>query len=547
MYNIALIYPLKFNKFYINPFYLQKIYTMIYTANFSHNIFFQLLDINTEQYYQILHTEHFKLAIIDTPEGGTNSLRDALNIINADAVLLIGDLIKYGQSKELLEYLNNLYPFPIYGCLDDFAIIDFIKIILLNDKKNEISGLMYFNNNKFIQNRLDEKHQNIEKMQLLFPEHIIKTYENKGIQIFMDGLSRGCENNCSFCKLNNNLFLKNRNNSSQIDVVKTIEMLRKRIKKTLFIQFTDENFFGGGISRLKQIIELSHELSKINFNGILGVDTRLDTIYNSNNSNSHNEIRQEAWIKLCRCGLRYCFLGLETFSKSQAFRYNKNLNLSSFEDAIYFLKDMGITYTIGLILWDPMMKKSELIENLDFIKNHGLLGQTASLLKIMRIQANSQYRKKYSESIENNLSDYFNIDNESIIYKDSEIRKILPFVKIVYYLFNNSGYRHSDVALFSVLYDENTPKIFKIIPYEISKLEYDILRYLLQLNDFSNRKEILRMIFIRCKSTITKINKLLEQIEIINSNLKSIKDYYDNVFCKIHLNLINIIEETLIN
>lgn len=542
MYNIALIFPLKFKKFYINPFYLQKIYAIIAQEHFMQYVCTQLLDVNTEHYYQKLHTKHFELAIIDTPEGEIDSLKKALDTVNADNVLLVGDTIKYGKSENLLKELNKLYSYTLYGCLDDSVILDFIKINLFNGQMDEISGLMYFERGKFVQNEIYKRHKynENEKIQLYFTDEIIQAYEEKGIQIFMDGLSRGCENKCSFCKLNNNLSLKNKVSQSQIDVIKTIDYLSRECKKKLFIQFTDENFFGGGIYRLNQIIELSHELLKIKFDGALGVDTRLDTVYNPNNYNIHdNEIRKEAWYNLCNTGLRYCFLGLETFSKSQAIRYNKNLNLSNFKYTISFFKDRGIIYTIGLILWDPLMKKSELMENLDFIKSNCLLGNTASLLKTMRIQLNSQYSKKYEKLTVSKFSDYFNIDDEFIEYKDPEIRKILPFVKIIYNIFNNNGYRHSDVALFSVLYNENTPKIFKKIPYEISKMEYDILIYLLQLGNVLEWRDTLKAIFMRCHSTVAKIISTLKQTEKTCNDLKAIKNYYDDVFSKIYINLTN--------
>lgn len=330
MNNIVLIFPLKFKKFYINPFYLQKIYSTIIESNFR-NISLQLLDINAEESKQKIHTEQFKLAIIDTPEGSIDSLIGILKIISTDAIILVGDIVKYGKNQDLLVYLNTVFKFPVYGCIDDTAIVKFIKIYLTQGDMDDVSGLMYFKNNMYIQNKLINKDEIDKQIKLHFSNDIIHLYENRGIQIFMDGLSRGCENNCSFCKLNNNMHFKRKIEKPNIDIVKTIDDLRKKCKKTLFIQFTDENFFGGGLPRLKQILELSYNLESINFNGVIGIDTRLDSICNPKDSDELNEMRKEIWHNLYNCGLRYCFLGLETFSESQSFRYNKNLDLSNFE------------------------------------------------------------------------------------------------------------------------------------------------------------------------------------------------------------------------
>lgn len=538
MKKVALIFPLKFKKFYINPFYLQKIYSTIVEAKLP-NVSLSLLDVNDVNDRRKIYTEQFELSIIDTPEGSIDSLINILKIINTNAIMLVGDIIKYGKNQDLLAYLNTIFKLPIYGCIDDVDIVEFLKIYLNQGNMKDVSGLIYFKDNMYIQNKLLYKRKVNKKIQLHFPNNIIQLYENKGIQIFMDGLSRGCENNCSFCKLNNNMHFERKIEPSTIDIIRTIEDLRKKCKKTLFIQFTDENFFGGGFPRLNQILDLSNNLENINFNGFIGIDTRLDAIYNTKDSDELNEMRKKVWRRLYNCGLRYCFLGVETFNKSQAFRYNKNLDLSNFEYAISFLKKLGINYTIGLILWDPSMKKQELMENLDFIKSNNLLGKTASLLKVMRIQVNSGYLKKYCDFTPKGTSDFFNINDEFIEYKDFEIVKILPFVKKIYHLFNDNGYRHSDVALFSVLYDESTPQIYTSIPYIISKMEYDVLLYLLQLDEVLDYKSILKNIYACCQSAVSEIGNALKQIEIENDDLKSIKNYYEDVFSKIHHNLEN--------
>ena len=536
MYNIALIFPLEFKKFYVNPYYLQKIGGIIQETNFSQCVQVELLDVNTSQFMQQI-SKHFELVIMDTPEGQIESLKHIFEIVKADNILLVGDGLKYGKSKDMLMYLKKQYPCSIYGCLDDYAISQFITNVIIDNSRIEaVSGLLYFKQDKLVQNDIWQKDNDNKLIPLHFPDNIIQAYEDKGIQIFMDGLFRGCENRCSFCKLNNNTLLKNKIQTSRIDVVKTIEEITKKCNKLLFIQFTDENFFGGGSSRLSQISNLSKKLLEIQYNGVLGIDTRLDTIYNINEDDIQRNLREKAWNDLYSCGLRYCFVGLETFCESQAFRYNKRLDLSNYKPAISFLENKGIIYTIGLILWDPLMKKSELINNLDFIKKNNLIGRTASLLKIMRIQVNSQYREMYYKNNGNECIDFFHINSEDIEYQDIEIRNILPFVKMVYRLFDGCGYRHSDVALFSVLYDDNTPQILKNIPYEVSKLEYDVLLYLLQQKNFQ-KNQITKKVLLHCKSTVFKIYKSLKQIGNLNNNIISIKNYYEDIFSKIYCEL----------
>ena len=73
MKKVALIFPLKFKKFYINPFYLQKIYSTIVEAKLP-NVSLSLLDVNDVNDRRKIYTEQFELSIIDTPEGSIDSL-----------------------------------------------------------------------------------------------------------------------------------------------------------------------------------------------------------------------------------------------------------------------------------------------------------------------------------------------------------------------------------------------------------------------------------------------------------------------------------------
>lgn len=539
MYNISLIYPLKQKKFYVNPFYIQKVCTMINGENIANLGSTDIIDVNIDQSSQLLCSNHYQLSIIDTPEGSFCELENILNKLDTDSVLLIGDTIKYGNAGELLVYFKSNFSFSFYGCPDDSAIIDFISLDSSKSSVDSVSGLMHFKQGKLVKNKVCDKHicKRFQKRPLFFTNEIIEAYETSGVQIFMEGLSHGCENRCAFCKLNNNTTISNRVHFSWIDSAKTICNLKQKCTKRLFIQFTDENFFGGGRDRLEQIIELANKLTSCGFRGALGIDTRLDTFYNSRKNLAINDLCQKAWDSLFSCGLRYCFLGLETFSESQSSRYNKNLDLSNFESTLSFLKEKGIIYTIGLILWDPLMKTTELIENLNFIKDNKLIGKTASLLKTMRVQANSQYLNQFKQK-EYQSSDYFNVDDNNIEYIDRNINRILPFVNSVYKIFNDNGYRHSDVALFHVLYTEDTPIIFKEIPVKISQMEYDILEFLLQTTNISQNCDIFNIIYARCLSVVNEIITDLNQISV-DEDLYAIFNYYNKVFSEIRIKLLS--------
>ncbi len=548
MLNIALIFPLKYRKFYINPFYLQKVEGLLLEAFSADQIKTVLLDKNTDDYYQLLNSSSpYDLILLDTPAGEIESVTSVLNEIDTKSALLIGETIKYGCAKALLQDLQKDYTFQILGCSDDNGILEYIRTMVNGDIRNGIPGLMYFEQDIFYENPVDPKKDYQKHLLLNFEDNIIKCYEKTGIQIFMEGISNGCENQCSFCKLNNSTVISRKVVPSCINIADTLSLLEKKCKKKLFIQFTDENFFGGGMNRLNAVKKLCSELKVINYKGKFGIDTRLDSIINTSDSTVKQQERERIWKMFSSCGLKYCFLGLETFHQNQAKRYHKNLDLTNFHKAIAFLEENNIIYTIGLILWDPLMNVQELESNLDFIYHNNLFGKTASLLKKMRIQANSIYFKEnifkeniFKDEIIYHADDYFNINEEDIVYHDQTIQGILPYVDSVYKLFDGCGYRHSDVTLFSALYDESTPDILKHIPYKISVLEFVILKYLLKNEDLSDESKVKNEISRLCIETVSDIHHSLDSLNDIaeyDLELQSIITYYQTVFSKIYIRL----------
>lgn len=539
MFKLSLLFPLRYNKFYINPLVLQKLQAMLRVFLAHDKIDIYLFDVNCKNIWANTDTQEFDLVIVDTPEGSILEVFSALKHVKAKAILLVGDSITYGKSIEIIRKLSADLSTEVYGVTEDIDAIIFVKRYLENGYIEGGSRMLVFP--EADRNDLLRTLAPMEKYKLEFPKWILDLYGKNGIQIFMDGLSRGCENACSFCKLSN----VETNpvqcvKSSCVDVVETIRTFEKQCPKRLYIQFVDENFFGDGLNRLLDIRKLCDSLTAIQFGGLIGIDTRLDTIINPKDTNEMALLRESTWELLSKCGLKYCFIGIETFSSSQAYRYNKRLDLSQFDRAIAMLEKLNIHYTVGLILWDPLMNKNELLHNLHFIKEKSLLGKTASLLKCLRVQVNSRYFGKYNSVIceKGRSSDYFNIDEDDIHYYDDRIQGILPFVRYIYTLFSQYGYRHSDVACFGALFDEKTPSILKGIPHHIAWLEYEILQYLLNLESSFQGDTVYS--YLRTKSraavdTILTELKVDDAIYDSNNEINAIRQYYLKVFNRISL------------
>lgn len=537
MLELALFFPVKYKKFYVNPFRLQKIQAMLYTLLPKSKVHLCLLDINDCDFNANIDSKVFDLIVVDIPEGEISAFTDEISSMRTHNFLLTGDEIKYGESQAIFDRLLPKFPYNFYGAIEDEDIVLFVKHYIENGCIEYEPGMLAFSNTdrqELLKTQQDER----KKYSLEFPNWMVELYKRKGIQIFLEGLSQGCENNCSFCRLNNSQGIDSVKiiKDSEVDIIETINVLQEYKLKNIYIQFTDQNFFGGGLRRLTRINDLCNRLSEIQFSGILGIDTRLDTICNPAEADDIARLRKSTWKKLSENGLRYCFLGVETFSETQSERYHKRLDLTRFDDAISMLDEMSICYTIGLILWDPLMSKIELINNLDYIKEKSLLGRTASLLKCLRVQVNSQYFKNYKDlfCMEFRSSDYFNLDDDCICYRDHELQKILPLVKYAYNLFNRCGYRHSDVACFNALFDENTPAIIRNIPFYVAQFEYELLQYLLNLSPATVYSQMYLEIRTRCRLLVSNILSELEKPNFLNADsVNVVRQYYYQVFNRI--------------
>lgn len=529
---IGLIAPVCNNKFYVNPINLQIIAAKLRLLSFYKELDVELLDRNTTYGKERITSQNFDIIIIDVPENELECLEDVLNTIHTSSVFLVGDEIRYGQCILILKYLRDRFgqKFTIdASIIGDYAIEFVINKYYKRPYRNWLETSIM--NDKTLE-QFSFCNVDMKNLALNFPTWMLDEYEKRGIQIFIDGIARGCENNCTFCKLNNNSFTHGPV-PSQVDTISTIESIQSHVGKKLYVQFTDENFFGGDIRRLESIIKLVEQLRNIDFHGLLGIDTRLDTILRTNESFADRNVRMRAWESMARIGLQYCFLGVETFSSTQAARYGKNLNLSNFAQSVAYLHNLGIYYTIGLILWDPLMTIDELKTNLQFIESHNLLGKTASLLKPMRIMVNSKYWKRYGSQCIHTDQIYSNMYLfENVTYSDPYIQAILPFVRYAYYTLDKNGYRHSDVALFQPLCCNS--KTLVEIPFLVSSFEYTLIKDLLMPQALNaNTENIYAQINDRICLLAKTILSGLNELNDLQTNTLAIKRYYVSVFSRV--------------
>lgn len=298
---VLFVQPTRHNRFYKNPHRLQAIYYEV--AALLPYCDICLCDRDTND---VLPKACFVL-VLDATDTTEHDLRSVIELVQTSRIILVEDIADYATS------LTEHYPSHSIGAADLYDVADVLVTLVGN-----VHCETYTDTPLLLTNAQKEE------------------FYKRGIQYFVEGAVRGCEGQCTFCRMSCH------EDSARIctvpyDSADLILQAERALGKGLFVQFSDENFFGPNPERLEKVIQLAQRLQQ--FCGILGVDTRLDTIpFGDNGINPIQKLQHLCWTKMLQVGLQYCFVGIETFSLEQASRYGKMHQLQRIENALTFLK-----------------------------------------------------------------------------------------------------------------------------------------------------------------------------------------------------------------
>jgi hypothetical protein len=297
-----------------------------------------------------------------------------------------------------------------------------------------------------------------------------------------------------------------------------------------FIFFTDENFFGGrgpaSTDRLEAIIRLSEELLESRFSRYLAVDTRIDSLYYPGDDNEKGRLRRRAWKSFKSAGLKYAYLGVESFSESQLRRYAKSAEYPAIVPGIASARELDLAFTLGMIIMDPLVTPMEIEETLTFVERLDLYPYIASPLKPLRLGVKSPYAGLTAKRLPTASWSTFpgNIDT----FHDVRIRQIWPVADRVHGIFTNAGYRHSDVAMFDSVLRADSPTT-KGVPEIVARMECDILHTLI---DSGTTDEALRFTVRVVEKTVRDCSESIanNRIEAPGSIQEKVTRYFRTVF-----------------
>ena len=519
---------------YINPLGLQTLEGYIKSRDKTTEV--TLFDFNAKGATREIFIEKINEQDIigfSTPFGSLPHLKKILlndpevQQILENKSILFGGNVATAASRELFDLFGKKYSgFYILKGEGEIPLLQFIRYQRGELKLAEVPNLVWNSENSLMENpRAADDLSNFYEPPVLTDE-ILAAANGGGGVLFLEGLSRGCEYDCTFCYLRMLRIsgVPRVRYFPPCRIIETIKCLEAKGFGDLLVRFTDENFFGGKTCeemnyRMNQALIFAKNLERVGSHTHFGVDIRADSLFNLNDTDKLRDLRQEVWHALVKSGLIIVYIGVETFSHTQLRRYGKSLDIFTIKRSIELLRQLGIRLTIGLIIFDPLMNLPELRENIKFIEENDLLGNISSISKEMRIQRGTPYYKmanKKGITLTLNQDDLVFYDYKPEDYIDSRMSKIVSVMRWFYRLLNENNYRFPDTPAFlETLIDfpsqgSDAKKKLMIIPKQVAELELRILKYLIskmESGDPSIDKEIIRVI---CSEQINNITALLD-------------------------------------
>ena len=296
-------------------------------------------------------------------------------------------------------------------------LVDIIKIYGEKYRKylHKIKGIAYFDQGIKVTDRgqVFDVSDAMSPTRILLPEIIKK----KGIA-HLEG-SRGCiYGKCSFCGIVQKYGQSYWRPFKEEYIYD--ELITLSDAGVVSPYFTDEDFFGNDVERVKRIangiITLKKE-KRINPELNFYFNMRVDSVVGNGSGGYENARRTLKLLK--RAGLREVFIGVESGNSEQIERYHKNNEQQKSIRAIMTLNSLSIDIDIGFILFDPFMSIYDLLDNLNFIVQAGISTNYSRLAKKLRVEPLTPFAmtKKGSSNISNIL------DMETVSYPYTFIDK----------------------------------------------------------------------------------------------------------------------------
>jgi radical SAM superfamily enzyme YgiQ (UPF0313 family) len=285
-----------------------------------------------------------------------------------DAIKLIKKLRKLGYKGYIV--LGGYWPsLNSYDILKTFKEVDacirgegeFTLLELaesLNSQKSfkNILGLSYRNGTDIIENENRPLIENLDKLPFPARDYTAQVIKMGSAPAIYTG--KGCHGSCSFCSIKafyREIPGEKIRTRTHKNIIDEMEGLMSNFSLPHFT-IVDDNFILPGKKGAEFVESFRKEILNRRLNLSFDLMCRVDLI------------DQEIFNKLKSVGLKRVFIGVESGHENGLKRFNKKITVGKSIEAINTLQNLGLEFTVALILSDPWTNYEEFETNLKFMK-----------------------------------------------------------------------------------------------------------------------------------------------------------------------------------
>ncbi len=290
------------------------------------------------------------------------NFKNTLKIINGIKKKNSSAFVFLGGYLPTLSYELLLNSFDNFDCCvigeGEFTALELVEKLDKGEDWKNIPGIAYKQNNEII---FTGKRDLIEDLDILpFPEKPFIS-ERKIVSVLT---ARGCYGNCTYCGIQeffNKCNGRKVRRRSPENVVEEIEYLIERYG-VKYVSFNDGNFHVASKPGNEWFERFYQLIKEKNINVKFLVDFRANEIVKS----------RHIIEKFLEIGLYNVNVGIESLLQKQLDFFNKQVKVEDNINAIRILEEYKVKYTYGILIFDPIIKISEVLEFLNKVKEIGL-------------------------------------------------------------------------------------------------------------------------------------------------------------------------------
>jgi radical SAM superfamily enzyme YgiQ (UPF0313 family) len=261
--------------------------------------------------------------------------------------------LSYEQTLEIIPDVDSVVRFE-----GEITLLELADCLSTGSEWHEIDGLAYRKLGQIVTNPLRPLIHDLDA--LPHPVRDFKPMAVLGRNIMPILASRGCARTCSFCSIHT--FYRSVPGKvvrirKPVNVVQEMKLLYEQRDISVFL-FQDDDFPVFGPAWRRWALELVDELYRQNLAGhvIWKINCRADAV------------ERELFMRMRDAGLYLVYMGLESGTEDGLDVLHKEITVEENLQAVDTLKELGLMFQYGFMLFDPSSTFESVRDNIKFLR-----------------------------------------------------------------------------------------------------------------------------------------------------------------------------------